>query len=295
MTGLGAAMAFHRLEVADELMRRKADPAKGQKGWGDKFSSAVEVGVIHGFWQGVDRLTGAWNVPLWTRMDRPANDLLFFSIPAVISIHNFRPDSDPHDIAAARALDSRRIENGLKTFDYLVCRHNLDIQAVNEQGKTLLSAAIDVVSGFYGDDGRVLRHLLKQGCDPNQECIPAQTPSVQIIFSEKAEEALAEIAGEDVVDFLGEDKTAQRAQFETTPLIYACYIGHADLAAIYLEDGRTDPLYADHNGHDAFAALEAGRRESSRPDSFDRIYSLMIAKVQNQRGNVVVFSQPRPH
>ncbi len=291
MTGLGAAMAFHRMDVVDELMRRGADASKGQKGTRDNIIPAVQIGVSFGFWQGVDKLVSDWDVPLWTDENRSADDLLFSALPSTSSIHSFGPDSNPDDIARARALDSARLTAGLETFDYLVDVHGLDIRATDALGRTLLTSASGS-AGFWGDDYLVARHLVGQGCDPAQENVEGERKPMKIVFAKEAQDDLEELTGNDsFMDFFSEERTEERELYETSALMKACFAGNAALVDIYMRDERIDPSRADRNGHTAFDALEAGRKYAEGEDevaAFDRISSQLCARMVRLGGPMMV-------
>lgn len=312
MSGLAAALAAGQMAVVRELMKRKADPAIGRRKMFNKgLSSAIEIAVNYGCRDGVAFLTEECGVPLWTDEKRPASDLLFRALPRAEKIHSFGEDSDPAAVARARALDDATIANGLATFDYLLDHHKLSIDAVDHRGTTLVGAACrNSGLGFYDDNGRVLRHVLARGGDPNREMAVDRSGDMKIVFAPGAKDDIKNITGLDPADehdeptlaeqfgLINKGRRDQSARFETTPLIDACYDLKIDIATLLLEDPRTDPRQVDVNGNNAFTALREGQLDRITAKYQEKecraLRDAMIARVRALHGANLTPFTPKP-
>jgi hypothetical protein len=306
-SGLGAAMAAHQLTVVRVLMRRGADPAIGNRHPLHKniTTSAIELGIQHGFVAGVAFLTEECG------LGRPADALLFSSLPRVQSIHSFNANSPPEYLERARTLDDTRIKNGLAMFDYLIDKHGLSIETRTAQGQTIVAAACaGCDDGFYGDNGRVLRHVLARGGNPNAESTIDKSARPKFII---AKNALREATGKEHEEISAEDNDTslseyfglinkgrhdQTARFETTPLINSCYQRNFRAAHILLDDPRTSPLHVDRHGNNAFVALEEGRRDHILAKEHEAEYKDLLKKMTTRAQEIYGASYrpfvPRP-
>lgn len=290
LSGVGAAMATHRLDVLDTLLNHGADITKIHWNEIDKvYVTAFDKAIGSYFWQGVDHLIKNYGIPLVTRRE-DKNALLFDALPRPTHIHSFSPVSDPELVEEALRQDAEDRKNGIATIDYLIDELGLDINT-EIGGMTLLSSAnVHADSNFWGDKGEVLAHLLKRGCDPNFGATKTE-PRFSVGITKEALEDLGDIFGESAVaeaedddddDFiiLGGPDT-----LHTSGLIGACYNPDPDIIAIYMADERSDPLHRDKHGNNAFDMLHMTRMENDlTKERVQTVSAMLSARVKKLYG-----------
>lgn len=257
LSGVGAAMATHRLDVLDVLIAHGADITKTQKNsLSGGYHTAFDTAIESFFWQGVDHLIKHHGIPLITMRGENKDELLFSALPKPTHVHSYHPGSDPQAVAHAKQLDKDDRKNGLATLDYLIDELDLNVD-VEVGGMTLLSSA-NVHSGFdfWGDQGVVLTHLLKRGCNPNG-CATKTEPRFKVTFTEEAKEDLSDIFDTSTCDFEEELGLGSVDTLHTSGLIGACYRPDPRIIEIYMNDERSDPLHYDKHGNNAFDMLHA--------------------------------------
>lgn len=314
-SGLGAAISTHRLDVIDLLISNGADISVLQ--WDHmnkapfKDITVFDKAVGAYFWEGVDHFITKHGLLLSSSRE-DINQLLFSAIPKPTRIHHFSPAANPDAIAEARRLDREDRENGLATFDYLIDKLGLDVD-VELNGMTLLTFANnDANFGFWGDQGVVLQHLLKRGCNPNLEATASQ-PKFNVGITKQATESLKEVFGDAIGEELKGSKAASSEadeniadafgewpEFEdddeddddiiilggpdtlyTTGLIGACYNPCPKAIDIYMRDKRSDPLHRDKHGMNAFDMLNMSRTGHPESDAnIELVRSKLAAQVK---------------
>jgi hypothetical protein len=318
LTGLGAAIKYHQLDVLKYLFENGVDTNKARLlidgsmifNAGDdfeaRFDNAVNHCVQHSFIAGLDYLVAQGIAlkpgPNWAGKARSKDELLFNALPISNEIRISRYSCPEEFIEQAQEVEKQKVQLALAMFDHLLNQYQLDINARNVFGDTLISHISVLCADILDDDPDIiLRHALKRGASPQLEKGENKS-GVKIVFTEEAEQDLLELMGIDLesddpteLDFT--ERMALYESFSTPPLIKACYNGDVEQVNLLLAHPDSDPLKTDINGRNCFVATKVGAKINAAEKGtacYKQIEKSLKAKVQKTKGANLLPFAPKP-